>query len=59
MILGKLNKKVNPKKNIYLSSGILEFDKIIRQKLGAQGLGLGGGTGRGIKRREKGRIGES
>ena len=28
MILGKLNKKVNPKKNIYLSSWILEVDKI-------------------------------
>ena len=34
----KLNKKVNPKKNIELSSWILEVDKNARQKLGAQGL---------------------
>ena len=41
MILEKLNKKVNPKKNIYLSSWILEVDKIARQKLGAWGWGEG------------------
>ena len=33
----KLNKKVNPKENIYLSSWILEVDKIAGQKLGAWG----------------------
>ena len=31
MIIEKLNKKVNPKKIIYLSSWILEVDKIARQ----------------------------
>ena len=35
MILEKLNKKVNPKKNIYLSSWILEVDHIVGKKLGA------------------------
>ena len=59
MILEKLNKKVNPKKNIYLSYGILEVDKIIGQKLGAEGWGWVGGKGRWVERREKGRIGQS
>ena len=40
MILEKLNKKVNLKKIIELSSWILEVDKIARQNLGAQGRGL-------------------
>ena len=40
MILEKLNKKVNPKKNILLSSWILEVDKIARQKFGAWGWGV-------------------
>ena len=41
MILEKLNKKVNPKKNIYLSSWILKVDKITgqsRQFLGLKGI---------------------
>ena len=55
MILEKLNKKVKPKKITYLSSWILEVDKIARQKLGA----WGGCKKRWGKRMEKGRIGES
>ena len=53
MILDKINKKVNQKKNIYLYSWLLEVDKIVRQNLGAQGVEKLG------KRREKGRIRES
>ena len=41
MILEKLNKKVNPNENIYLSSWILEVDKIASQKLRALGVGWG------------------
>ena len=41
MILEKLNKKVNLKKNIYLSSWILEADKIARKNLGTRGGGGG------------------
>ena len=37
MILEKLNRKVNLKKIIQLSSRILEVDKIARQNLGARG----------------------
>ena len=37
VILETLNNKVNLKKNIYLSSWILEVEKIIGQKLAAQG----------------------
>ena len=43
MVLEKLNKKVNPKKNIYLSSWILEVDKIAIQKLRALRVGVGWG----------------
>ena len=57
MILEKLNKKMNPKKSIYLSSWILEVDKIAGQKLGAWSGDEG--KGRWGKRMEKGRIGES
>ena len=59
MILENLNNKVNLKKNIYLSFWILVVDKIAGQKLGARGWEWGGVKGRGGKRREKGRIGES
>ena len=40
MILEKLNKKVNLKKIMSLSSWILEVDKIFRQNLGAKGWGV-------------------
>ena len=43
MILEKLNKKVNPKKIIQLSSWILEVDRIASQKLRALEMGVGCG----------------
>ena len=58
MILEKLNKKVNLKKIIQLSSWILEVEKIARQTLDARRCG-GGCKGRWVERREKGRIQES
>ena len=57
MILEKLNKKVNLKKIMSLSSWIWEVDKITMQNLGARGCG-GGSKGRWVERREKGRIRE-
>ena len=56
MILETLNKKVNPKKNISLSSWILEADKIAGQKLGAGELVWVGGNRRWGERREKGGL---
>ena len=58
MILENLNKKVNPKRNTYFSSGILEVDKIVGQKLEAEGWGWDEGKEKWGERREKGRIGE-
>ena len=55
MIQEKLNKKVNPKKNLKLSSWILEVDKIARQTWVHEG---GGCKGRWVEIREKGRIGD-
>ena len=46
MILENPNRKVNPKKNIYLFSWILEVDKIVGQKLGFGSWGGIGGKGR-------------
>ena len=43
---------MNPKKNIYLSSWILEADKIAVQKLGARGGVRGKGEGEKEGRRE-------
>ena len=56
MILEKLNKKVNLKKIMLLSSWILEVVKIARQTW-VHGGG-GASKGRWLERMERGRIGD-
>ena len=58
MILEKLNKKANLKKIIWLSSWILEVDKIARETW-VHGAWGGGSKGRWLEGREKGRMGDS